>query len=96
MPEMMRARHRVYGVKDVPRSAHYLDNGWVEVDPSTPTAEQERRRAVNAARAGVLVDGPAAEVAAAVQSLPAEDKERVAAEEKAGKNRKTVLDAAKD
>ena len=94
MPGKMRARHEVFGVNDVPKTAHYLDNGWTEVDPSTPTAEQERRDAVNGARLGTLVDAPAAEVAAAVQSLPDAEKASVVAAEKAGKKRSTVLDAA--
>ena len=90
----MRARHEVFGVKDVPDTAHYRDNGWVEVDPSTPTTEQERRAAENRARKGTLNERPAAEVVAAMQTLPEADKARVAEAEKAGKGRKTVLDAA--
>lgn len=96
MPEKMRAKHEVFGVKDVPKTAHYLENGWVEVDPSTPTAEEERRRAVNEARRGTLTDRPAPEVVASVEALPAEERERVAADEKSGKARKTVLKATED
>ena len=94
MPGKMRAKHDVYGVKDVPDNYFYRSNGWTEVDPATPTAEDERRRAVNEARLGTLVDAPAAEVVAAVESLPAEEKASVAAAEKSGKGRKTVHDAA--
>lgn len=93
---MMRARHKVFGVVDVPRTSHYLDNGWTEVDPSTPTTMQERQAAINAARAGTLNDAPAAEVVAAVEALPEAEKATVAAAEKSGKGRKTVLDAAED
>lgn len=90
----MRARHEVFGVHDVPDTAHYRDNGWVEVDPATPTAEQERRKAVNAARRGDLNELPATEVVQAMGSLSDDDRETVVAAEKAsGKPRKTVLNA---
>jgi hypothetical protein len=93
MAEKMRARHEVFGVKDVPKTAHYLDNGWTEVDPSTPTAEQERRAVLNAARRGDLTDQPAADVVAAMGTLPEDEKARVVEAEKSGKARKTVLNA---
>lgn len=96
MPGKMRARHDVYGVKDVPDNDFYRSNGWTEVDADTPTTEQERVAAVNAARLGTLNDAPAAEVAAAVEALPDAEKAAVAAAEKAGKGRKTVLDAASE
>jgi glycerol kinase len=89
----MRARHEVFGVADVPNTAHYRDNGWVEVDPSTPTSAQERRRVVNAARRGDLNELPAAEVVQAMGSLSDDDRETVVAAEKSGKARKTVLNA---
>lgn len=95
MPEKMRARHAELGVvKDVPKTAHYLDNGWSEVDPSTPTTEQERHRALNAVRAGVYdpAEHKAAEVVAVIESAP-EVADEVKAAEKSGKGRKTVLDA---
>lgn len=94
MPGKMRASHDVFGVKDVPKTAHYLDNGWTEVDPSTPLTVDERRRAVNEARLGTLNERRADEVAAAVAVLPDAEKAAVAVAEKAGKARKTVLDAA--
>jgi hypothetical protein len=94
VPEKMRARHDATGnVADVLKNKHYLDNGWVEVDPSTPTTEQEQRRVLNEARRGELNDKPAAEVVAAMESLPDAEREAVVATEKSGKARKTVLNA---
>jgi hypothetical protein len=94
MPGKMRARHETTGnVADVLKNAHYLDNGWVEVDPSTPTTEQANRRTLNDARRGDLNERPAAEVVAAMANLPDDAKADVVANEKAGKARKTVLDA---
>jgi hypothetical protein len=89
----MRARHDVYGVKDVPDTAHYRDNGWTPVDPATPTAEEERRRAVNAARRGTFdpADHTAREVAAVVEVADDDEAARVLAAEKSGKGRKTAL-----
>lgn len=96
MPGKMRARHDVFGVKDVPDNDFYRNNGWTQVDPATPTTEEERRRSLNEARLGTLNERPAAEVAAAVENLPDAEKASVAAAEKAGKARKTVLDAASE
>lgn len=95
MPEKMRARHEATGnVADVLKNSHYLDNGWVEVDPSTPTTEQANRSVLNAARRGDLSAHGAAEVAAVLPSLSDEDQAQVVAAEKAGKGRKTVIEAA--
>jgi hypothetical protein len=94
--EHMRARHEVFGVKDVPRTRHYLDNGWTEVDPATPLTVDEQRKAINDARRGTLTDRPAAEVVEALAVLPEEEKAAVVADEKAGKARKTVLKADED
>ncbi|WP_372728972.1 hypothetical protein [Nocardioides sp.] len=96
MPGKMRARHEVFGVKDVPDTKHYRDNGWKPVDPSTPTTEQENRRVLNAVRRGDLSEQPAPVVVAAIGSLPEAEREQVAAAEKSGKARKTVLDAASE
>jgi hypothetical protein len=93
MPGKMRASHEVFGVKDVPDNKFYRDNGWTPVDPSTPTAAEERRAGVNAARRGELNERPAAEVVEAMATLPDDERERVVAAEKSGKARKTVLDA---
>jgi hypothetical protein len=90
----MRARHKDTGaVADVLDNDFYRNAGWVKVDDSTPTTEQAKRSAVNEARRGTLVDRPAAEVVAAMDSLPDEEKAAVVAEEKAGKARKTVVKA---
>lgn len=93
MAEKMRARHEVFGVKDVPDNDFYRSNGWVKVADDTPTTEQENRRALNDARRGTLNDAPAAEVVAAMETLPEDERERVIAAEKTGKARKTVLNA---
>ena len=96
MPGKMRARHEVFGVKDVPDNDFHRANGWVKVDADTPLTVDVQRQAVNEARLGTLLDAPAPKVVAAVESLPAEEKAAVVAEEKSGKGRKTVLDAATD
>lgn len=90
----MRARHEVFGVKDVPDTKHYRDNGWTPVDESTPTTEQERRRVENEARRGTFdpAEHNAAEVVAHIEVAPDEEKARVLAAEKATKARKTVLE----
>jgi hypothetical protein len=92
MPKM-RARHDVFGVKDVPDNDYYRSNGWVKVADDTPTTEQETRRTLNDARRGTLNERPAAEVVTAMGSLPEDAKAEVIAAEKSGKARKTVLDA---
>lgn len=92
--EHMRARHTDTGlVADVLDNDFYRKAGWVKVDDSTPTTEDDKRSAVNEARRGTLTDRPAAEVVAAMDALPEEEKAAVVAEEKAGKARKTVLKA---
>ena len=93
----MRARHTETGlVADVLDNDHYRNAGWVKVADDTPTTEQATRSAVNEARRGTLTDRPAAEVVAAMSALPEEEKAAVVADEKAGKARKTVLQADKD
>lgn len=91
---LMRARHEVFGVADVVDSDFYRDNGWVEVDPSTPTAEDDRVAAENELRRGYdPAEHSAAEVKAVLESAPEDVKADVIAAEKSGKARKTVLDA---
>lgn len=58
---LMRARHDVFGVADVPDNDFYRRNGWTKVDAGTPTAEEERRREVNAARRSAPAPAPASE-----------------------------------
>jgi trigger factor len=93
---LIRARHDVFGVKDVPDNDFYRENGWVKVDPSTPTTAQERRRAENEARRGTFdpAEHKAEEVVDHLEGAPDDEKARVLAAEKAGKGRKTVLDGA--
>lgn len=50
MPGKIRARHEVFGVKDVPDTDHYRNNGWKPVDPDTPLTVDVRRQKVNKAR----------------------------------------------
>lgn len=90
----MRARHEVFGVKDVPDTQFYRDTGWTEVDPSTPTTEQERRRVENEARRGTFdpAEHPVPEVVAHIEVAPEDEKARVLAAEKSGKARRTVLE----
>lgn len=96
MPHM-RARYQDTDlVADVLDNDFYRSAGWVKVDDSTPTTEQATRSAVNEARRGTLTDRPAAEVVAAMDALPDEEKAAVVADEKAGKGRKSVLQADKD
>lgn len=94
MPEMMRARHEVFGVNDVPDTDFYRDSGWVRVADDTPTVADDRRDAVNEARRGDLNEAPAPAVVAAMDSLPDAEREQVIAAEKVGKARKTVINAA--
>jgi len=55
---LIRAHHDVFGVCEVPGS--YLDREeWTEVDPSTPTAREERRTAVNTRTAAAGLYDPA-------------------------------------
>lgn len=95
MVEKMRARHEVFGVKDVPDNAFYRATGWEPVDPSTPTTEQDRRRLENAIRSGDYdpAEHKATEVVAVLENAPEDVKAEVVAAEKSGKARKTVLNA---
>lgn len=94
---LMRARHEVFGVADVPDNDWYRENGWTEVDPSTPTrVEADRQAEADAYLAAVSFDPSAHkadEVVEHIQTADEAEAERVLAAEKSGKARKTVLDA---
>jgi hypothetical protein len=93
----MRARHEVFGVADVADSDFYRDNGWVEVDPSTPTRLEEERQAEADAFLAATTYDPAAhkaeEVVEHIQTADEAEAARVLEAEKSGKARKTVLNA---
>lgn len=96
---LMRARHEVFGVADVPDNDQYRDNGWVEVDPSTPTRVEAERQAESDAYLAAIQYDPnahkAEEVAEYVQTADEAEAARVLEAEKArAKPRKTVLDAS--
>lgn len=96
MPGKMRARHEVFGVKDVPDNGFYRATGWEPVAPSTPTTDEERLRLENEIRSGDYDPAvhKAAEVVAVLDAAPEDVKAEIVAAEKSGKGRKTVLDAA--
>ena len=50
MPGKMRARHDVFGVKDVLDNEFHRSNGWTKVADDTPLTVDEQRRAINEAR----------------------------------------------
>ena len=54
MPGKMRARHDVFGVKDVLDNEFHRNNGWTKVADDTPLTVDEQRRVVNEARMGSL------------------------------------------
>jgi hypothetical protein len=95
---LMRARHEVFGVADVTDSDYYRENGWVEVDPSTPTRVEAERAAEAEAFVAATAFDPAAhpveEVVEHIATADEDEKARVLAAEKASKARKTVLDAS--
>ena len=92
---LMRARHEVFGVADVADTDYYRNNGWVEVDPSTPTAVEEARAAESAAYLAATTFDPAAhkadEVVEHIQTADEAEAARVLEAEKSGKARKSVL-----
>ena len=94
---LMRARHEVFGVADVPDNDYYRDNGWTEVDPSTPTRVEEERAAEARAFLGEVLYDPSAHTVVEVQeyleTASDEERERVLAAERDGKARSTLLDA---
>ena len=103
---LMRARHEVFGVADVPATDFYRQNGWTEVDASTPTAVDERLAAENEKRRGKTPvveytepaafdpsEHTAAEVTAYLAGADDAEKQRVLDAEQAGQARKSVLGA---
>lgn len=94
---LIRARHEVFGVADVPDTDYYRETGWTEVDPSTPTRVEAERQAEAdaflAATSFVPAEHPVAEVVDYIATADEAERARVLAEEKATKGRKTVLDA---
>lgn len=96
MPGKMRARHDVFGVKDVPDNGFYRATGWEPVDPSTPTTDEERLRLENEIRSGEYdpAEHKAADVVAVLEDAPEDVRAEIVVAERSGKGRKTVLDAA--
>lgn len=97
---MIRARHDVFGVQDVPDNQWYRENGWTPVDPSTPTetdrARQQEADAYVAATGGGAFDPGAhtvQEVLSYLETADDAEHERVLDAEQAGKARTTILTA---
>lgn len=94
---LMRARHPVFGVTDVPDNDYYREIGWTQVDPSTPTNLEAARQAEADAFLGVVQYDPSAHSVEDVQAylegpdVTDEERERVLAAERDGKARKTLL-----
>jgi len=95
---LIRARHEVFGVADVPDTDYYRETGWTEVDPSTPTrVEAERQAEADAFVAAVTFDPAehkAEEVVEHIQTADEAEAARVLDAEKSGKARKSVIAAA--
>lgn len=81
---LIRARHEVFGVCEVPDTGYYLDNGWTPVDDGTPT-EAERGALFNPAEHSVE------EVAAYLAEADEAEQDRVRALELDGKARKSIV-----
>jgi hypothetical protein len=94
---LMRARHEVFGVADVPDNDYYRETGWTQVDDSTPTRVEADRQAESDAYLAATTFDPAShkaeEVVEYVAEAPEAEAARVLDAEKSGKARKTVLDA---
>jgi hypothetical protein len=94
---LIRARHEVFGVADVPDTDYYRETGWTEVDASTPTNVEAARQAEADAFLAETSFDPAAhkaeEVVAYIEAAPEAEVARVIEAEKASKSRKSVLDA---
>lgn len=95
---LMRARHEVFGVAEVPDNDWYRDNGWTQVDAAVPTRlEEERQSEAEAFLAATSFDPAEHKAEEVVEYVAAAEdpaeRERVLAAEKTGKARKTVLDA---
>lgn len=95
---LMRARHEVFGVADVPDTDYWRENGWKQVSDDTPTRVEEERAAESDAYLSATSFDPAAhkaeEVVAYIAEAPADEAARVIEAEKAAKSRKSVIDAA--
>jgi hypothetical protein len=84
MAELIRARHEVFGVQDVPDTDFYRDNGWTPVDEGTPTTAEQRS----------LYDPSAnkvTDVTAYLETADDAERARVIDAEKAGQNRATIV-----
>jgi hypothetical protein len=94
---LIRARHEVFGVADVPDTDYYRENGWSEVDPSTPTKVEAERAAESEAYLKATSFDPAEhkaeEVVAYIETAPDAEAARVIEAEKASKSRKSVINA---
>jgi hypothetical protein len=97
MADLIRAKHDVFGVADVPDTDYYRDLGWSKVDPATPTdVEAARQAEADAFHAAISFDPAEHKAEEVVEHLASADEDeaaRVLAAEKSGKARKTVLDA---
>src|SRR5690242_7335138 len=100
MADLIRAKHDVFGVADVPDNDLYRELGWSKVDPSTPTAVEAARQAEAAAfhaelvKTGVVFDPAAHKAEEVVEHLAAVDegeREQILEAERSGKARKSVL-----
>lgn len=94
---LMRARHKVFGVADVPDTDYYRETGWVQVSDDTPTRVEQERVDESAAYLAAISFDPAAhnvdEVVAHLETAPEEEAARVLEVEKSGKARKSVIAA---
>jgi hypothetical protein len=95
---LIRARHEVFGVADVPDTDYYRETGWTEVDASTPTNVEAARQAEADAFLAATSFDPAEHKAEEVVDYVADrtrgrEVARVIEAEKSGKARKSVLDA---
>lgn len=94
---LMRARHEVFGVADVPDNDFYRENGWTEVPAGTLTREEQERADESAAYLAATTFDPSAhnvdEVVAHIETAPEDEAARVLEAEKSGKARKSVIAA---
>jgi hypothetical protein len=84
MAELIRARHDVFGVQDVPDTDFYRDNGWVPVEEGTPTTAEQRDQYDPSAHT-------ATDVVAYLKTADDAERQRVIDAERAGQNRATVV-----
>ena len=96
---LIRARHDVLGVADVPDTDFYRETGWVEVDADTPTAEEAASQAEVEEfhrEAGIVFDPSAHnvdEVRAHLAEADEDERRRVLEAEEAGNARVTLLES---